>query len=108
MGGEETGGKVTSFVEVTPPGGGPPPHYHENEDEWFFPLEGRAEFFLDETWEEVQIDLMLFVLSDITEGEREPMIEPNGITDDFGWKLVTSIAGFHASMVADPADVGLS
>jgi hypothetical protein len=31
--GEQTGGKVTVFPEVTPPGGGPPPHYHEFDDE---------------------------------------------------------------------------
>ena len=61
LGSAETGGKFTSFVEVTPPGGGPPPHYHENEDEWFFPLEGRAEFFLDGTWKEVPIGIIVFV-----------------------------------------------
>lgn len=61
LGGAETGGKFTSFVEVTPPGGGPPPHYHEGEDEWFFPLEGRAEFFLDGTWKEVPMGTIVFV-----------------------------------------------
>lgn len=44
LGAAETGGKYTMFTDVTPPGGGPPPHYHLNEDEWFFVLEGRAEF----------------------------------------------------------------
>ena len=41
------GGQLTMWTEATPPGGGPPPHYHLNEDEWFFALEGRVEFFKD-------------------------------------------------------------
>ncbi|MCC5830446.1 MAG: cupin domain-containing protein [Phycisphaeraceae bacterium] len=47
LSGANTAGKLTMWVETTPPGGGPPPHYHENEDEWFFVLEGSAEFFLN-------------------------------------------------------------
>jgi mannose-6-phosphate isomerase-like protein (cupin superfamily) len=61
LGGAETEGRFTSFVEVTPPSGGPPPHYHEAEEEWFFPLEGRVEFFLDGTWEEVPLGTVVFV-----------------------------------------------
>ena len=61
LGGAETGGQFTSFVEITPPGGGPPPHYHKNEDEWFFPLEGRVEFLLDGTWNEVPMATSVFV-----------------------------------------------
>lgn len=60
LGGAETGGKFTCFVVVTPPGGGPPPHYHDAEDEWFFPLEGRAEFFLEGTWTEVPTGTVVF------------------------------------------------
>ena len=48
--GEQTGGSYTMFVNVTAPGGGPPPHRHENEDEWFYVVEGRAEFFQDGMW----------------------------------------------------------
>ena len=61
LGGAETGGRYTSFMETTPPGGGPPPHYHDNEDEWFYPLEGRAEFLLDGAWQEVPTGTVVFV-----------------------------------------------
>lgn len=53
LGGENTDGKYTAFLDITPPGSGPPPHYHENEDEWFTPLEGEAEFLIDGSWREV-------------------------------------------------------
>lgn len=61
IGGAETGGKYTAFTNVTPPGNGPPPHYHTNEDEWFMPLEGRVEFFLDGAWREVPPHTVIFV-----------------------------------------------
>lgn len=76
LGGEETGGKFTSFVEVTPPGGGPPPHYHEKEDEWFFPLDGRVEFFLDGTWKEVPIGTVVFAPRDTVHTFRNPGDKP--------------------------------
>ncbi len=38
---------------------------------------------------------------DITKAQREPMVQPNGMTDDLGWEAVTSIRGFHRSIVAD-------
>lgn len=50
LGTDDTGGKFSMWTEITPPGGGPPPHYHENEDEWFWPLSGDAEFFIDNEW----------------------------------------------------------
>jgi quercetin dioxygenase-like cupin family protein len=37
-------------LNVTPPGGGPGPHYHENEDEWFYIVEGKVSFLLNGTW----------------------------------------------------------
>jgi quercetin dioxygenase-like cupin family protein len=52
-GGAETGGKYTIFTCLTPPGGGPPPHYHNHEDEWFFVLDGKVEFLIDGSWQEV-------------------------------------------------------
>ena len=61
LGGAQTGGKLTVFTALTPPGGGPPPHYHANEDEWFFPLEGRVEFYLDGSWKEVPMGTTLFI-----------------------------------------------
>lgn len=60
LGGEATGGKFTMFTDVTPPGSGPPPHYHEKEDEWFYPLEGKAEFLVDGTWREVPLGATVF------------------------------------------------
>ena len=53
LGGDETGGKLTVWTEITPPGGGPPPHYHTQDDESFHVLEGRVEFFADGQWREV-------------------------------------------------------
>jgi quercetin dioxygenase-like cupin family protein len=60
LGAEETGGRYTMFTAVTPPGGGPPPHYHLNEDEWFYVLEGRAEFLKDDAWVEVPAGAAVF------------------------------------------------
>jgi quercetin dioxygenase-like cupin family protein len=59
--GQQTGGKFTMFTLITPPGGGPPPHYHLNEDEWFFPLEGRVEFFREGAWTEVSVGSAVFM-----------------------------------------------
>jgi quercetin dioxygenase-like cupin family protein len=50
---KQTGGKFTTFVEVSPPGGGPPPHTFAIEDQWFFVLEGRMSVLADGRWTEV-------------------------------------------------------
>lgn len=50
LSGEQTGGRFAMLEESTDPGMGPPPHVHHKEDEWFYPLEGSAEFFLDGEW----------------------------------------------------------
>lgn len=50
LGGEQTGGAFTRFVETTPPGCGPPPHLHEREDESFYVLEGCVSFFIEGRW----------------------------------------------------------
>jgi mannose-6-phosphate isomerase-like protein (cupin superfamily) len=76
LGGAETGGKFTSFAELTPPGGGPPPHYHLQEDEWFFPLEGRVEFLLDGKWDEVPLKTMVFVPRGTVHTFRNPGDQP--------------------------------
>ena len=39
--GKQTGGKFTTFLNMTPPGGGPGPHYHEREDEWLYIIASR-------------------------------------------------------------------
>jgi quercetin dioxygenase-like cupin family protein len=51
--GEQTGGRLTMWLETTPPGGGPPLHFHINDDEAFHVLEGRVAFFQNSTWQEV-------------------------------------------------------
>ena len=51
--GKQTGEKFTAFLSISPPGGGPGPHYHESEDEWFYIVEGRVDFFLNGTWTEL-------------------------------------------------------
>jgi quercetin dioxygenase-like cupin family protein len=61
LGAAETGGKFVMFTEVTRPGGGPPPHYHLHEDEWFFVLEGRVEFFKDNVWTWVPAGTAVFM-----------------------------------------------
>ena len=48
--GAQNGGMFTMFTDFTPPGGGPPPHFHASEDEWWFVLEGQAEFFDGAAW----------------------------------------------------------
>lgn len=61
LGGAETGGRFTMWTEITPPGGGPPPHYHLNEDEWFWPQEGRVAFFKENAWTEVPTGTAVFM-----------------------------------------------
>lgn len=51
--GEQTGGRLTLWLETTPPGGGPPLHFHINDDETFHVLEGRVAFFQNSAWHEV-------------------------------------------------------
>ena len=60
LSGQETGGKYSMFSLITPPGGGPPPHLHQNEDEWFWVLEGHAEFFKDGAWNAVPVGSAIF------------------------------------------------
>ncbi len=38
---------------------------------------------------------------DIAKAQSEPMVQPDGMADDLGWKAVASIQGFHRSIVAD-------
>ncbi len=60
LGGRETDGVQTLFTSITPPGGGPPPHYHTREDEWFMPLAGRIDFFIDGVWQEIPIGTLVY------------------------------------------------
>jgi quercetin dioxygenase-like cupin family protein len=61
LGGGETGGRFTLFTLLTPPGGGPPPHYHSHEEEWFLPLEGQVEFFLNGAWRPVSVGSVVYL-----------------------------------------------
>lgn len=70
--GADTAGRLTMFTEVTPPGGGPPPHFHELEDEWFFPLEGRVEFYLDGQWTEAAARSVVFMPRGTVHAFRNP------------------------------------
>jgi quercetin dioxygenase-like cupin family protein len=51
--GKHTGENFTAFLSISPPGVGPGPHYHEREDEWFYIIEGRVNFFINNTWTEM-------------------------------------------------------
>jgi quercetin dioxygenase-like cupin family protein len=51
--GEDTGGALSLWTNITPPGGRPPPHYHLKEDECFQVQEGRLSFLVDGHWQEV-------------------------------------------------------
>lgn len=53
LGGDQTGGRLTLWTELTPPGGGPPLHFHINDDETFHILEGRVAFYKKGQWHEV-------------------------------------------------------
>lgn len=59
--GEQSGGRLTQWIETTHPGGGPPPHYHTREDENFYVIEGSAEFFQDGEWKAVAPGTAVFM-----------------------------------------------
>jgi mannose-6-phosphate isomerase-like protein (cupin superfamily) len=58
---DNTQGAVTAFVDQTPPGSGPPPHFHTREEEWFFVLEGEAEFLNESEWTAVPAGTSVFM-----------------------------------------------
>ncbi|MGI9239984.1 MAG: cupin domain-containing protein [Verrucomicrobiales bacterium] len=76
LGSDDTGGRLTMWTNVTPPGGGPPPHCHENEDEWFWPLSGTAEFLKDGEWISVPAKTAVFMPRGTTHAFRNPNSEP--------------------------------
>ena len=73
---DDTGGKFTMWTNITPPGGGPPPHYHDNEDEWFWPLTGSAEFLHNREWREVPPRTAVFMARGTIHTFRNPNKEP--------------------------------
>ena len=38
---------------------------------------------------------------DIVKAQSKPMVQPDGMADDFEWKAVASIQGFHQLIVAN-------
>jgi quercetin dioxygenase-like cupin family protein len=61
LGGAETGGEFCMFTTTTPPGAGPPLHRHLRECEWFLPLEGRVEFWVDGEWRAVALGTTVYI-----------------------------------------------
>jgi quercetin dioxygenase-like cupin family protein len=51
--GKQTREEFTAFLSISPPAGGPGPHYHDREDEWFYIVEGRVSFLINDTWTEL-------------------------------------------------------
>lgn len=70
LSGEDTGGQCTMLLDTVPPGVGVPPHLHEHEDEWFYVLEGRAEFWTDGAWKEVPAATAVFGPRQVPHGFR--------------------------------------
>jgi quercetin dioxygenase-like cupin family protein len=58
--GAETNGAFSMSTVTAAPGGGPPPHWHENEDEWFYVIEGRVSFFASGQWTEMEPGAVAF------------------------------------------------
>jgi quercetin dioxygenase-like cupin family protein len=79
LGATETGGKYTMFTSVQAPGVGPPPHFHRNEDEWFFLLKGRADFFKDNAWVAVPAGAAVFTPKGVVHAFRNPGDQPQRI-----------------------------
>ncbi len=98
LGTEQTGGKFTLFTNITPPGGGPPPHYHDAEDETFFVLEGRAEFFQDGCWTEVPAGTVIYMPKGVLHTFRNPGDKP------LKQLITTSPSGFEKFFAAAEAE----
>ena len=73
---EDTDGRLSLWTNVTPPGGGPPPHFHENEDEWFWPISGDAEFLIDNEWQRVPAKTAVYAPRRSVHSFRNPNTEP--------------------------------
>lgn len=76
LGSKDTGGQLSMWTNISPPGGGPPPHYHENEDEWFWPISGAAEFLIDGEWLKVPAKTAVFAPRESVHSFRNPNAEP--------------------------------
>lgn len=76
LGAKDTGGRLSMWTNITPPGGGPPPHYHENEDEWFWPISGSAQFLIDDEWTLVPAGTAVYAPRRSVHTFRNPNSEP--------------------------------
>ena len=76
LGTQDTEGRLSMWTNISPPGGGPPPHYHENEDEWFWPISGSAEFLIDGQWTRVPPKTSVFAPRKSIHTFRNPNPEP--------------------------------
>ncbi|GAA5504882.1 cupin domain-containing protein [Novipirellula caenicola] len=76
LGADDTDGRFSMWTEITPPGGGPPAHFHEDEDEWFWPMSGSAEFFIDNKWKTVPAKTAVFAPRRSIHTFRNPNSEP--------------------------------
>jgi mannose-6-phosphate isomerase-like protein (cupin superfamily) len=59
--GEETGGSIGVFEDISSPGDGPPCHVHYGSDELFYVLEGEYLFLIGERQESVSAGTYVFV-----------------------------------------------
>lgn len=73
---KDTAGRFSMWTNISPPGGGPPPHYHENEDEWFWPISGDAEFLADGQWTLVPAGTAVYAPRRSVHSFRNPNSEP--------------------------------
>ena len=76
LGTRDTDGRLTLWTNITPPGGGPPPHFHENEDEWFWPMSGSAEFLIGNEWTAVPARTAVYAPRRSIHTFRNPNPEP--------------------------------
>ncbi|MCW1922718.1 cupin domain-containing protein [Luteolibacter arcticus] len=88
--GEQTGGRYTMSANVIDPGGGPPPHWHDHQDEWFYVVDGRAEFFKDGVWTEVPVGTAVFIPRGAVHAFRNAGDTPMKLT------IHTAPSGFEA------------
>ncbi len=92
LSGQHTGNAFTMFTDIAPPGGGPPPHFHVAEDEWWYVLDGQAEFLEGGKWTAVGPGGAVFMPANTTHTFRNAgttplrnviLTSPSGIEDFF-------------------------
>ncbi|TLD69794.1 cupin domain-containing protein [Phragmitibacter flavus] len=74
--GEETDGRFTQWLEITPPGVGPPLHYHTNEEEWFYVQMGTVSFYREGKWTEVGAGSRVYIPRGVVHAFKNTGDEP--------------------------------